>query len=99
MTTLGVLADTHIPDRVPTLNPRVIQVFRQAQVSAILHAGDVSVPQVLAELEKIAQVYAVRGNRDIFLSQEITFTNRSEHRWSHHRYGTRASIIPPVYGG
>lgn len=71
MTTLGVLADTHIPDRVPQLDPRVVQVFRQANVSAILHAGDVSVPQVLTELEEIAPVHAVRGNRDIFYLRQL----------------------------
>jgi putative phosphoesterase len=66
MTVLGVIADTHVPDRVARLNPRAIEVFRQAGVKAILHAGDVSVPRVLEELEQIAPVYAVRGNRDIF---------------------------------
>jgi hypothetical protein len=53
------------------LNPRVLEVFRQAGVSAILHAGDVSVPKVLNELEQIAPVYAVRGNRDIFYLREL----------------------------
>ncbi len=71
MTTLGVLADTHIPDRVPSLNPQVIQRFHEAGVAAILHAGDVSVPQVLEELEKVAPVYAVRGNRDIFYLRNL----------------------------
>lgn len=66
MTTLGVLADTHVPDRVPQLDPRVVEVFQNARVDAILHAGDVSVPQVLKQLEQVAPVYAVRGNRDIF---------------------------------
>ena len=66
MTTLGVLADTHVPDRVMQLDPRVIEIFQQAQVEAILHAGDVSVPEVLQQLEQVAPVYAVRGNRDIF---------------------------------
>lgn len=66
MTTLGVLADTHIPDRAPRLDPRVIETFRSWRVQAILHAGDVSIPQVLGELEQVAPVYAVRGNRDIF---------------------------------
>jgi putative phosphoesterase len=66
VTTLGVLADTHIPDRVPKLNSKVIQTFRQAQVAAILHAGAVSVLNVLQELEQVAPVHVVRGNRDIF---------------------------------
>jgi hypothetical protein len=71
MTTLGVLADTHIPDRVPELNPKVIQTFRQAQVAAILHAGDISIPRLLEELEQVAPVHAVRGNRDIFYLRNL----------------------------
>jgi putative phosphoesterase len=71
MTTLGVLADTHVPDRVPELNPRVFQVFHDAGVAAILHAGDVSVPRVLDELEQLAPVYAVQGNRDIFYLRNL----------------------------
>jgi len=66
MTTLGVLADTHIPDRVPQLDRGVMEVFQQEHVQAILHAGDVSMPAVLHQLEQVAPVYAVRGNRDIF---------------------------------
>ena len=65
MTTLGVLADTHIPDRVPQLNTRVIEIFQHARVNAILHAGDVSTSGVLDELRQVAPVYAVQGNRDI----------------------------------
>jgi len=71
MTILGVLADTHIPDRVPALNPKVLQTFREVGVAAILHAGDVSVPRVLEELEQIAPVHAVRGNRDIFYLRNL----------------------------
>jgi putative phosphoesterase len=62
--TLGIIADTHIPDRMPRLHPDVLPVFKQAGVQAILHAGDVSVPRVLSELEQVAPVHAVRGNRD-----------------------------------
>jgi len=71
MITLGVLADTHIPDRVAELPPLVLQRFRESQVTAILHAGDVSVPGVLKQLEEIAPVYAVRGNRDIFALRQL----------------------------
>lgn len=71
MTILGVLADTHIPDRAAVLDRQVIQSFKQANVSAILHAGDVSVPRVLKELVGIAPVYAVRGNRDIFALRKL----------------------------
>lgn len=64
MITLGVLSDTHIPDRAPRLRAQVTPIFREAGVQGILHAGDVSVPRVLRQLEEIAPVYAVRGNRD-----------------------------------
>ncbi len=71
MTILGVLADTHIPDRVPELDERLLQRFTDAGVSAILHAGDVSVPRVLRQLEQIAPVFAVKGNRDIFALRQL----------------------------
>jgi uncharacterized protein len=64
MINLGVLSDTHIPDRAWQVNPALVERFRKERVEAILHAGDVSVPRVLTELNTIAQVHAVRGNRD-----------------------------------
>ena len=62
--TLGVISDTHVPDRVRQLDPQAFGIFQAAGVQAILHAGDVSGPQLLAQLEQIAPVYAVKGNRD-----------------------------------
>lgn len=64
MLTLGVISDTHIPDRAKKLDPAARRIFQRAGVAAILHAGDVSYPRVLHQLEEIAPVYAVRGNRD-----------------------------------
>jgi putative phosphoesterase len=60
----GVIADTHVPDRIDALHPDLEEVLRSAQVDVILHAGDISNPAVLRQLEKIAPVIAVRGNRD-----------------------------------
>jgi putative phosphoesterase len=71
MITLGVLADTHIPDRARELDPQVLERFEAARVAAILHAGDVSVPAVLDQLEQVAPVYAGRGNRDIFALRSL----------------------------
>ncbi len=62
--TVGVVSDTHIPDRARQLNPQVLSIFREAGVEAILHAGDVSTPMTLEQLNRIAPVHAVRGNRD-----------------------------------
>jgi putative phosphoesterase len=69
VTLIGVLADTHIPDRAKRLHPQILPAFRQAGVEVILHAGDISSPGVLKELERVAPVHAVKGNRDwVFLN-------------------------------
>lgn len=60
----GVIADTHVPDRIDALHPDLEAVLRSAQVDVILHAGDISSPAVLRQLERVAPVIAVRGNRD-----------------------------------
>jgi putative phosphoesterase len=76
MIVLGVIADTHVPDRAAGLKPGVLPIFRQAGVQAILHAGDVCIPAVLAELETVAPVYAVRGNRDWVYLKDLPFQRR-----------------------
>ncbi len=72
--TLGLIADTHVPDRRRDLHPSVLRVFEDAKVTHILHAGDISVPRVLAELATIAPVTAVRGNRDWFGARELPYS-------------------------
>lgn len=64
---MGVIADTHIPDRQKALDPRILPLFKMRRVQAILHAGDVCTPSVLDELSQAAPVYAVQGNRDWLL--------------------------------
>jgi len=64
--TLGLIADTHVPDRKRGLDPRILPAFQQAGVTAILHAGDISTPSLLAQLGQVAPVHAVRGNTDWF---------------------------------
>jgi uncharacterized protein len=76
--TLGLIADTHIPDRRSNLHPKVLTTFIGAQVTAILHAGDICAPQVLEELEQVAPVFAVRGNRDWFLMRYLPATRLLE---------------------
>lgn len=61
---IGVVADTHIPDRVRSLHPDLIAGLRSARVDLLIHAGDICVPSVLTELGQVAPVVAVRGNRD-----------------------------------
>ena len=76
MITIGVVSDTHIPDRARNLNPQVAAIFQEAGVAAILHAGDVSIPLVLEQLGQIAPVYAVRGNRDWVALRQLPHTRR-----------------------
>lgn len=64
MPILGIITDTHIPQRIKSLPPRVIEVFRG--VDRILHAGDLNSQRVLDELTEIAPVEAVAGNADLF---------------------------------
>ena len=76
--TLGVIADTHIPDRISALPPAALDVFATHQVGAILHAGDISVRRVLTALEDIAPVFAVRGNTDILLFGQVPWKHQLE---------------------
>ena len=71
---LGIISDTHIPDRARHLDRRVLPTFDRLGVQAILHAGDISTQRVLSQLEELAPVYAVRGNRDIALLRELPLT-------------------------
>lgn len=54
---IGILSDTHNLLRKP-----VTDLLQTCDL--ILHAGDISTPQILKQLESIAPVYAVRGNTD-----------------------------------
>src|SRR5260221_2139256 len=54
---IGIISDTH-----NFLDPRIAGMF--AGVEHILHAGDIGVPGLLSELERIAPVTAVGGNTD-----------------------------------
>jgi putative phosphoesterase len=57
---IGLISDTHMPDRWKQLPDRVFRIF--AEVDLILHAGDVGHLWVLDELSQIAPVVAVHGN-------------------------------------
>ena len=59
---IGLISDTHIPEAMPSLWPHLFDEFQG--VDCILHAGDIHHLSVLDELEKIAPVFAARGNGD-----------------------------------
>jgi putative phosphoesterase len=99
---IGVLADTHIPELLPALPPRVLEVLQGVDI--ILHVGDICHLGVLQQLEPIAQTYAVYGDRDgaqvrQFLQekQRLEFANRAvglvhgHHAWEGD-FGTRLAL-------
>lgn len=57
---LGLVADTHLPERIDRLPPELFSVLRGVDV--VIHAGDVSALCVLDELSSIAPVLGVCGN-------------------------------------
>ncbi len=59
---IGLISDTHIPDRADNIPPTVLEIFKN--VDLIIHAGDLTSMEVKIELEKIAPVLAVQGNMD-----------------------------------
>lgn len=75
---IGVLSDTHIPDRITSLHPDIIPAFKENHVQLIIHAGDIAVQRVIDQLKEIAPVIAVKGNRDIWrlnhLPGQVTIT-------------------------
>jgi hypothetical protein len=61
-TTIGLISDTHMPQRWAKMPTAVPQIF--ANVDMIFHAGDVGELWVLDELSQLAPVIAVHGNDD-----------------------------------
>jgi hypothetical protein len=57
---IGLISDTHIPEARASLWPQVFDAFEG--VDLIFHAGDIHELHVLDALEKVAPVYAARGN-------------------------------------
>lgn len=68
---LGVVADTHVPDRVAGLPEKLPQALEAQSVERILHAGDISSQRIIDQLSEIAPVYAVQGNRDWFYGLKL----------------------------
>ena len=96
--TLGVIADTHVPDRAKVIPPAALEVFRAHKADAILHAGDVSTPVILRELQTIAPVHAVRGNTDLLMIRRLPRVRRLEFEGvmigMSHGHGTMLNYIP-----
>lgn len=92
--TLGLIADTHLPDRCRVLPPNVFDAL--AGVDLILHAGDVGTLKVLDDLAQIAPVVAVHGNDelegapDVLPAQQVLFLEGQRMLLTHGNYPDRA---------
>ena len=69
--TFGVVADTHVPDRVKHLSADMLTTFRKIKPDGILHAGDACNKQVVKTLEEIAPLTIVQGNRDFLFGMRF----------------------------
>jgi putative phosphoesterase len=67
---VGVVADTHCPEFVDHLPPRLFDVLQP--VDLIVHAGDIDGTETLDALRRIAPVDAVRGDHDRTLDLPIS---------------------------
>jgi putative phosphoesterase len=63
---VGVVADTHCPEFLDRLPEGLFDAL--AGVEMVLHAGDITALETLRDLERIAPVYAVRGDHDSSLA-------------------------------
>ncbi|MFH1753309.1 MAG: metallophosphoesterase family protein [Candidatus Omnitrophota bacterium] len=65
---IGVVSDTHMPRTALELPKKMLEDFKN--VDLILHAGDLTSPDVLSVLKRIAPTKAVCGNMD---DQELQY--------------------------
>lgn len=81
---IAIIADTHVGDRIQQLEPTLMSALQNEKPDQILHAGDVSTPEVIEQLESLAPTLAVQGNRDWFLGyklpKEVEFDLRRQDR-------------------
>lgn len=69
---IGLISDTHIPDRGKKLPDKVFESFKN--VDMILHAGDVTSQEILDKLSEFAPVIAIQGNTDRMVGLELPKT-------------------------
>jgi uncharacterized protein len=103
MAAVGLLSDTHYPERLAQLPPALFDVL--AGVDLLLHAGDVGTLNALTQLSQIAPVVAVHGNDDTAAAtthlpekQLITIAGRRLLLW-HSHYADRVEELASRQNG
>ena len=69
---IGVVADTHVPDRVQNLHPALCQIFINAGVSQILHAGDICNQALIDELAMIVTTAHMIARKVVTMTFVVT---------------------------
>ena len=102
---IGVVADSHVGEYLDALPAGVFGALEGCDL--VLHAGDLSVPSVIDDLEALAPVIAVRGDHDrlggldlpethVVVLDELTIALTHGHR---HRLVDSAVIAASVLAG
>lgn len=66
---IGVISDTHIPERAAHIPEKVFETFREVDI--ILHAGDLVSEDVKKQLLEIAPTKCVLGNMDRYYGLDL----------------------------
>lgn len=94
---IGVIADTHVPDRRKQLHTKIPSILGERKVDLIVHTGDITIPTVLEDLRLLAPVLAVKGNRDFWklkdLPSELTITINGKNIFICHGHGKMVSYL------
>lgn len=90
--TIGVLSDTHVPTKADKIPEEVKNKLREEKADLIIHAGDLVSREVIEELEKIAEVAAVRGNMD----QGLNLPKTAAIKINRFRLGVIHNTLNPV---
>jgi putative phosphoesterase len=68
---VAVISDTHVPDRQPRLPATLLDLLKIEEPDRIFHCGDISTPEAVQQLESIAPLTAVLGNRDFIFRMNL----------------------------
>ena len=78
MIKIGVISDTHIPDRIKVVPEKILEAFKH--VDMVIHAGDLVDLSVLEDLKSVCKnVHAVYGNMDPYNVKKVLPENKIIH--------------------
>lgn len=96
---IGVISDTHIPDRYDKIPSTVVKDFKK--VDLIIHAGDFTSLQYFEQLKSFKPLKAVSGNLDApelreFLKEKEVFTIQKYKIGLIHGFGKAELVVENI---